>query len=449
MNTVERCVVRGCVLAVLVGFFVFSLSRPAVALEISGWDYGAPGDVLTLYNISDYQYDEFGRVVSFSYSAPDGAHGTGTITYSNETLDASGTPESATGTIHGISSIEGQSGTVTRTGTSTAGTGANGGTGGHEAAATAMNAMAAAQEEALAGQVAEQALRKVNVQALRDQRRSLERMFYKRAMNVFGAKPGLSGGGQGVAGATSGMSSGEYAPAWSLWADGSITPFGGWASGAQNNGTDYVAMAGLELVPTDRFMIGLGVGYGHTDIFYHVGYGAKQHDNSLIVNPYLAVSFTDWLMLAVEGGLTFGASQFSGDVATGAGSRNADYLTSSIGAALIPSYAFDRLVLSGQFGYSYSYKDYHSASFQDASTGLLNAGVGLAYHFDKCAPYINAMYSYDTLARDGYQPSDMVGVVGLAFTPVENFQADISVANTFFRAEEYNTSFDLTLRYTF
>jgi len=407
--------------------FLFVSGR-AFALEIQGWDYGVAGDVLSIYNISNYQYDSYGRVVSFSYSAPDGAHGTGTISYSSETFDASGNPVSATGTIHGISSIEGQSGSVSKTGAAS----------GNDMAG---QQAAAAAAEAVSAQAAEKAMRKVNTQVLRDQRRAVERMFFKRAMNVFGAKP--------ASGQTAGMASGDYNATWSVWADGTITPFGGWASGAQNNGTDFVAMAGLELVPAERFMAGIGIGYGHTDITYHAGYGASQHDDSLIVNPYFAVSLADWLMLAVQGGLTFGGSRLSGDIATGGGSRYADFLTSSIGAALIPSYAFDRLVVSGQFGYSYSYKDYHSDAFQDASAGLLNVGAGLAYHFDMVAPYINAMYSYDTLARDGYQPSDMVGVVGLSLTPTDNFQADFSVANTFFRPEEYNTSFDLTLRYTF
>jgi hypothetical protein len=446
---VEACrKIQAGIVATVFVLAALAFSGVAFALEIGGYDYGVAGDVLSLYNISDYQYDQHGRVTSFSYSAPDGAHGTGSISYSDESLDANGDPVSSTGTIHGISSIEGQSGTVTKVG-STADGGGSGGSISHEAQA-ALADMAAVQEAAAAKQVQEQAMRKANNQALRDQRRSVERMFFKRAMNVFGAKPAT---GQAMADAggakLSGMSSGEWYSNVSVWADGSITPFGSWASGAQNNGTDYVAMLGMELVPTDMFMLGLGVGYGHTDIFYHVGAGAKQHDNSLIVNPYLAVSFTDWLMLAVQGGLTFGSSQLNGNFATGTGSRYADFMTSSIGAALIPSYAFDRLVLSGQFGYSYSYKDYHSNSFQDAKQGLLNAGAGLAYHFDKCAPYINAMYSYNTIAEDGYQPSDMVGMVGLALTPTQNFQADFSVSNTFFRSEEYNTSFDLTLRYTF
>lgn len=440
--------IKGALVAACACLAVLAFSGGAFALEIGGYDYGVAGDVLTIYNISDYQYDSHGRVTSFSYSAPDGAHGTGTISYSNESFDADGHPVSSTGTIHGISSIEGQSGTVTRVGSSSGGSAGGGSL--SPAAQTALADMAALQETAAAAQLQEKALRKANNQALRDQRRSIERMFFKRAMNVFGAKPAT---GQAMADAggsqLSGMSSGGMFSNVSLWADGAITPFGSWASGAQNNGTDYVAMLGMELVPTDMFMLGLGVGYGHTDIFYHVGAGANQHDNALIVNPYLAVSFTDWLMLAVQGGLTFGATQMNGNFATGTGSRYADYMTGSIGAALIPSYAFDRLVLSGQFGYSYSYKDYHSNAFQDAKQGLLNAGAGLAYHFDKCAPYINAMYSYNTIAEDGYQPSDMVGIVGVAITPTQNFQADISVANTFFRPEEYNTSFDLTLRYTF
>ena len=441
----------GAAVAAVVAIALSLFAAPAFALEINGFDYGVSGDVLSVYNISNYSYDDYGRVTSFSYSAPDGAHGAGSIAYSDEVKDENDELVSSTGTIHGIDAVEGQSGTVTKIsdGASTSGP-ADGGQG-HlgEAGQTMVQNLATAQEEQWLLQKAKRAQEVVNKQALRDQRRGIERIVYGRAAKAFAARARAGLDGDQVAAAEaplSGMAAGDGPSRWSVWADGALTTFGSSKSGVQNSGTDYLAMLGLEFMATDRVMLGAGLGYGHTDINYHLAAGAKQHDDAFIINPYLAFKLHEYLMLAVQGGLTFGNSRYSG---IGLGSTNTDFVTSSVGASLIPSYACDRWVFSGRFGYNYSYKDFGSGSYEDVRQGLLGAGAGVAYQFDMWSPYIDIMYSYDTFGKSYYQNDDVVGTIGLAVYPTDNFQVDFSVANTFFRTDEYNTTFDLNLRYTF
>ena len=43
----------------------------------------------------------------------------------------------------------------------------------------------------------------------------------------------------------------------------------------------------------------------------------------------------------------------------------------------------------------------------------------------------------------------MLGTAGLTYRANDRFQATMSVSNTFFRYKEYETTFDVNLRYTF
>jgi len=43
----------------------------------------------------------------------------------------------------------------------------------------------------------------------------------------------------------------------------------------------------------------------------------------------------------------------------------------------------------------------------------------------------------------------MLGTAGLTWRPTDRFQTTLSVSNAFFRDKEYETTFDLNVRYTF
>jgi len=71
------------------------------------------------------------------------------------------------------------------------------------------------------------------------------------------------------------------------------------------------------------------------------------------------------------------------------------------------------------------------------------------YNFERLTPFVSATYNYDTIGQTRSQREDMLGTAGLTFRANDRFQATMSVSNTFFRYKEYETTFDVNLRYTF
>jgi hypothetical protein len=226
-------------------------------------------------------------------------------------------------------------------------------------------------------------------------------------------------------------------------------------SGSESAATNYMGLVGVECSPTERFLVGLGVGYSSVDTTYHYGNGAKQHDYGFIVNPYIGFSPVANLLLAVQGGLTFTNTNLSGQLGTGLDTlftnsdNNYGVITAAIGADISYAIVLDRFVITPHVGYSYSSRQPSTSSVKGVQLGLFNAGAMFGYNFDKVTPFVSATYSYDTIGQLDVQRDDMRGSAGLTFRPNDRFQATASVCNTFFRHKEYETTFDVNLRYTF
>lgn len=415
-----------------------AMAGSAQAAVINGWDYGIPDYVLSAYNVGNYTYNTYGLIATFTTSS-----GSGSAQYTDLVFDAKGNLVSATVNVYGIPAVAGQAATVSRQ---------------SDGAPLALAVISAAATAAQSQAEFQYAQRVVNWSILRAERRGVETSLYNRIRTImipgYIGRPGTAASTK-MSGAASGDAAPGLSPTWSMWIDGSITAVGNRLSGSESAATNYMGLIGVECAPTDRFLLGLGLGYSSVDTTYHYGNGAKQHDYGFIVNPYIGFTPIVNLLLAVQGGLTFSNTHLSGQTGTGFGGLVADsdsnygVFTSAIGADVSYALVLDRFVITPHVGYSYSNRQPSTSSVKGVQLGLFNAGAMFGYNFDKVTPFVSATYSYDTIGQLDVQRDDMHGTAGLTFRPTDRFQATASVSNTFFRQKEYETSFDLNLRYTF
>jgi hypothetical protein len=413
---------------------IVSMAVPCRAVVINGWDYNIPQTVLTTYQVGSYAYNSYGLIESFSSTA-----GGGSVFYSDLVFDSSGNLVSATVYVYGIPALYGQSSTVTR---------------GVTVSPLLLAALAGAQSE----QEFRDAQNIVNWSILRSERRAVEGSMYNRIRMAlipgFVGQPGTSAPTK-LTGVASGDAGSGLTPVWSMWVDGSITAVGNSLQGSESAGTNYMGLVGVECAPTDRFLVGLGLGYSSIDTTYHYGNGAKQHDYGFIINPYIGFSPVANLLFSVQGGLTFTSTNLTGQTGSGLFSMftnndtNYGVMTAALGADVSYAIVLDRLVITPHVGYSYSSRQPSSSDVKGVQLGLFNAGSMIGYNFDKLTPFVSATYSYDTIGQLDVQRDDMQGAAGLTFRPNDRFQATASVTNAFFRHKEYETTFDLNLRYTF
>lgn len=404
-----------------------SMVQTTHAVDINGWSYSIPDFVMTAYNVRNFSYDSFGRVTTFTTS-----EGAGTATYSDQVFDANGNLVSSTVRVTGIPPVAGQSAPVTRPG------------GGGTASAGLVQALAVSQYVSAASSSAAQAtqaIQSVTQAAMLAQRRAIEGALYGRIRYALGPK-----------GATtpSGVSSGDPGSPWSIWADGSLTSYSSTRSGAQNAGTGSLALLGFEYMPSDMFLAGVSLGYNYNYTTHYVGFGATQQDYGFVINPYLGFSPIENLLLAIQGGFTFGNSNINGtSFAGGSFSKNYGTFMGAVGADLSYAFVIDRLILTPHVGYSYSSQQPSISSIKGVQIGMLNAGGIVNYKFDKFVPFLSATYSYDTIGQDNVPRSDVLGVLGFTYEPTDNFQFSGSVSNSFFKYKTNETRFELNLRYTF
>jgi hypothetical protein len=415
-------------------FIISIMATPGRAATINGWNYSIPDVILTSYQVGNYTYNQYGLIATFTTNS-----GSGSAQYSNLVFDASGHLTSATVQVTGIPAVEGQSATVSH---------------GGEVSPIFLASLSAAQS-ASEFRYAQQV---VNWSILRSERRAVEGTLYNRMRTAlipgYVGQPGAPAAVK-VSGVASGDAGAGLSPVWSMWVDGSITSVGNSLQGSESAATNYMGLVGVECAPSQRFLVGLGMGYSSIDTTYHYGNGAKQHDYGFIINPYIGFSLVDNLLFAVQGGLTFTNTDLSGQTGSGLASlyanndSNYGVLTAAIGADVSYAIVLDRLVITPHVGYSYSSRQPSSSDVKGVQIGLFNAGGMIGYNFDKLTPFLSATYSYDTIGQLDVQRDDMHGAAGLTFRPNDRFQATASVGNAFFRHKEYETTFDLNLRYTF
>ena len=433
MARVSR-VIKKCVGCFLLAFFVVCSVTPlCTAATINGWDYSIPDYILTTYQVGNYHFDQYGRIASFTSSA-----GAGSAVYTNPTYDSMGNLISNTIQVNGIPAIEGQTSTMGRDVE-------------EQHNATYVAALGAKAQMQHTEEV-------VSANILRSERRAVEGSVYNHLRSAL--IPGYIGKPAAASTGLTGVASGDAGRSlvWSMWLDGSLTTVGSSVTAYQTAGTSTMALAGVECAVSDRFLFGLGFGYSGVDTSFHNGSGATQHDYGFILNPYLGYSPIDNLLLSVQGGLTFTDTNLSGQgVLTNAYgfrsrlSYDSHYgvLTSAIGGDVSYAIVLDRLVITPHAGYSYSNRQPYGSGVSTVQQGILNGGGMIGYNFDKLTPFVSATYNYDTIGQTHLQRDDMQGAAGLTFRPNDRFQATASVANTFFRYQEYETTFDLNLRYTF
>ncbi|WP_428562382.1 MAG: autotransporter domain-containing protein [Solidesulfovibrio sp. DCME] len=242
-----------------------------------------------------------------------------------------------------------------------------------------------------------------------------------------------------------GLAAGDE-PSGSLaaWVDGSFTLQGSSKAGSQNASNQYMILAGLDRTASERLTYGISAGFNRNNTTYHVAKGGDQQDDYFLLNPYVGLNLFGNAFLGLQAGLKYGRTSLTGKT-------NTDYqsLTASAGAFATYAFLWDRFLFNPTVGYTYSSRTAYADGVEGSALGLLKAGGRLTWQSEKLIPYLDLAYNYDTVGQAGGQRSDMLGTVGLDFLPSPKWRVSAFVSNTFFRDQEYATTFDLNLRYCF
>lgn len=411
-----------CLAVVCICLFSLKNVSHAQAVVVNGWAYNISSSFISTYHVQVLSYDSLGRVATFSSIL-----GAGTAIYSNPHYNGAGQ------LVYTVSSSIPSPGSYTATQI-----------GQYECPVETAKAEFKASEQVVSANI------------LRTERRAVEGMLYNHLRLIM--LPGhLGRQAKATASIPTGVASGD-APlgggvVWSLWLDGALTSSGNSRGGLQNAAFNAMGLLGAEGVYADKLIFGLTLGYSNLSTTYYNGSGANQYDNGFILNPYIGYMPVDNLLIAVQGGLILTDTTVTGQQ-TVAGmplSHDANYgvTTASVGADVSYAIVRDRLVITPHAGYSYSSRQPQGGGVKGVEQGMLGAGAMIGYNFEKVTPFVSATYNYDTIGQTRLQREDMLGTAGLSFQPCERLQTTLSVSNTFFRYKEYETSFDLNLRYTF
>ena len=408
-------------------FCLITTVNVAYAIIFNGWDYNVPSAAISSHGVSIISYDDSGRITAFSSS-----YGNGLITYSNQHYNSSGNLV-YTAQVTGISGNPYSSVTVTQVGSES----------NYECPVTTAERVFRQSEEVVSANI------------LRTERRAVEGALYNRLRLTM--LPGHLGKPASISTQMpTGMASGDAAPeasSWSVWFDGSLTPTGSYRVGLQNAAFNAMGLVGVEYAVNSRLLFGLSMGYSNMATTYYNGSGASQTDNGFVLNPYIGFLPIDNLLVAVQGGLILTDTRVSGHqfVAGTTLSHNRNYgvVTGAIGTDVSYAIVLDRLVITPHAGYSYSSRQPQSGGVKGVEQGMLGAGAMFGYNFERLTPFVSATYNYDTIGQTRSQREDMLGTAGLTYRANDRFQATMSVSNTFFRYKEYETTFDVNLRYTF
>lgn len=238
-----------------------------------------------------------------------------------------------------------------------------------------------------------------------------------------------------------GLSAGDgMATRFGLWQDTSVSIISGTESFRGYDGALLNVMAGFDYSFSDRFIVGLGLGWEYSGMGTDIN-GHQEH-NGFTLAPYAAVDLYRNTLLEAMGAFTWSA------VNQGSGPDYGSF-RSMFGLQLAQHYLVNNWHLMANIGWSYSYTDAWQNRVNDVQIGELAFGGKVGYTFERVEPYLQVRYVVDTLAARDSDPDDFEGTFGLDILLTEQLFLNLEATNMFFRDHEYNTRLLGHLRYEF
>ena len=219
-----------------------------------------------------------------------------------------------------------------------------------------------------------------------------------------------------------GLSSGDAANTFGVWAMGAYTNFKSTASGAKYDADYYNVLVGVDGRILPELLIGVAAGYGDLDLdkdnWSNGDDGSIETEYELTVMPYLAWNITDTTIL--DAAFAFTDSRYKDSDSTDSGKYDSDRYMTNVGISQY--YMLDNWTLSGRLGYMYVHGDLASYSRggtdianQDSYLGELSLEGKVAYAFSNgLQPYAGLRYYYDTTVSSIPVGSDYDEFEGLA-----------------------------------
>jgi uncharacterized protein YhjY with autotransporter beta-barrel domain len=230
--------------------------------------------------------------------------------------------------------------------------------------------------------------------------------------------------------AESGVAAGDFANGWSIW--GSYTrsdldsDFIFANSSLAYSAKAQSALAGVDALITERFLIGFALGYQDLSSKTYFN-GGGQDSDGIIISPYGAFIINDNFSIDVGGGysdLEYDQTRISPGVGTptvGSFDANRWFFTTNLNAVFVTG----DWVIGGRFGYLYTEEDQdgytetgaaaRTVADRNIDLSQLVLGGDLAYSVGPIEPYVSAVYRNDLSKDDGESAGGLPG----AFTSVQ------------------------------
>jgi len=243
---------------------------------------------------------------------------------------------------------------------------------------------------------------------------------------------------------------------WGVWAMPSVSWLSSPSAASKFNGNLYSFMGGLDYKITERFLVGVGLGYEYLYLKTSFNRG-NMSENGLTAMPYAAFMITDTTILDTSFGLT--AAHYNtmrNDNIT----AKYDSTRTSWGTNLTQYFLLDKWTFSARVGNIYA-NEYRPTYWESDNRGPVSSGNtylgemqlggNVSYSFDRFTPFISAAYLYDYALRSGDQMDrdELQGTLGLSFKAMDSLSLNLQLTNSFFRENINNTRLLLNMRYEF
>ena len=257
-----------------------------------------------------------------------------------------------------------------------------------------------------------------------------------------------------------GLSAGDTAPKFGIWANASYTQTDDDSSFAHSSSDLILMMLGADFKPAPNMVIGLALGYenGETDTYFNNG---EQDSDGFTLSPYFAYLINEYFSFDLSGGYSWvDYDQFRTD----ADEKISSSLDSDrwfVSAALHAYKNINAWNFTGNLSYTISRESQDSFTESngtqvrenDIDLSTIDIGIETSYIIGIFEPYLGLSYSYDTdydsFSTYDYDEDSFSTSIGSRIQWTESLSGDLSWAKVLSRNDQSEDSFMINIRYEF
>jgi outer membrane autotransporter protein len=256
-----------------------------------------------------------------------------------------------------------------------------------------------------------------------------------------------------------GMAAGDTNRSFGAWIAPSGSRLDSDRAASEYDGSLVTLMTGLDFKIAENLLVGLSMGYDHTDLDTAYNNGSFK-SKGYTIGPYVGYAITDHLVLDAMLAYTFlnndvdrnrSTDRITGDY----DSRRWMFSTNINYLAMYGNWNFSALagymyVSENQDAYTESGGENFTIEEKTSYLGEWRFGGRAGYLLENLEPYIAAAYLYDnTWNSNANDRDELEGTIGVNYFPTTGFILSLEATHSFFRDDFSNTRVLLNLHYDF